>query len=99
VTHRGEEFGELAGVPVKAGPAFELVDIHSPHLLRRLYSAFSAFVELFSALYAENKRVNLRKEGDFRPVRVRHGGRNQKVEIDIGGDELAFKTPGCFLRT
>ncbi len=32
----GKRFGKLLLVPVKAGPAVEFVDIHSPHLLRRL---------------------------------------------------------------
>ena len=33
---RGQRLGELFGAPVKPGPVLELVDIHSPHLLRRL---------------------------------------------------------------
>ena len=32
----GEKFGELLPVPGKPGPVLELMDIHSPHLLRRL---------------------------------------------------------------
>ena len=37
----GEDFGQLF-TPVKPGPVFEFVDIHSPQFLRRAYHLFSA---------------------------------------------------------
>lgn len=36
VTDSSQRFGQLVAVPAKPGPVLKLVDIHSPHLLRRL---------------------------------------------------------------
>jgi hypothetical protein len=36
VTDGGQRFGELLAVPVEPGPVLKLMNIHSPHLLRRL---------------------------------------------------------------
>jgi hypothetical protein len=36
MAHQGKRPGEAVRIPMKSGPAFELVDVHSPPLLRRL---------------------------------------------------------------
>ncbi len=84
VTHRGEEFGQLVRAPVKPGPVFELVDIHSPHLLRRLYRVISASVQIFSAWVRRIGRFNLRKAGLL--VRVFNGIEGGASMCASGGD-------------
>jgi hypothetical protein len=43
VADGGEGLGEFVRAPVEPGPTVELVNIYSPHLLRRLYPVISAF--------------------------------------------------------
>jgi hypothetical protein len=49
VTYRSEELGQLFRAPVKPGPVVELVDIHTPHVLRRKGCLFSAAVLVSNA--------------------------------------------------
>src|SRR4051794_21030852 len=42
VTDGGEKLRKLPWVPVEPGPVLKLMDIHSPHRLRRLWPRFAA---------------------------------------------------------
>ena len=62
VTNRGQRLCELLHVPAKVRPVLPLVNIHSPHPMRRLYPIdLRILVQIFSAYSAEKARSNLRR--------------------------------------
>src|ERR1039457_6478971 len=71
---------EALPVPIESGPILRLVDIQSPHSIRRLY-------RVFTASDAENKPDNRRKRFSeiriSRPRRAAGGPRNER-SLPIG---------------
>jgi hypothetical protein len=62
----GERLGEFVQAPAEPGPAFELVNVHYPHLMRRLYPVISASGKVFSArAYLEAWSRDFRKSGNL----------------------------------
>src|SRR5262245_56415033 len=58
----GQEGGQALLVPMKLGPSFQCVNVsrHSPHLVRKIWYRFGVRASIFTALYAANRRANLR---------------------------------------
>ena len=78
----GEGLGELLGVPAEPGPVLALVDIQSPHYLRRLYLVISAPVQNFSALSAENMGLISARVDRRHQIGVRKSG-DRLLQVDV----------------
>src|SRR5262249_49262908 len=91
VADGGEGLRELSLVPVEPGPVLKLMDIHSPHRLRRLWPKFAARDKrrVRGVLCPDDQRA-----GDARSLRGR-GDLEGPKKADLGLSAAALSSPNA----